>query len=82
MQSIRGSFDELSLDLILSHQGAPLPLGQDQRPDLSHLLDGDDATLDAAFSGVSMQLLRHLSDRVTTGRHGDGSAWLRLHFEH
>jgi len=82
LQSIRGSFDELSLDLILSHAGAPLPLAQDQRPDLSQLLDGDDAALDAAFSGVSVQLLRHLSDRVTTGRHGDGNAWLRLHFEH
>ncbi|QEI05302.1 hypothetical protein FXN63_05185 [Pigmentiphaga aceris] len=82
LQSIRGSFDELSLDLILSHDGAPLPLGQDQRPDLSLLLDSDDAALDAVLSGVSVQLLRHLSDRVTTGRHSDGSAWLRLHFEH
>jgi hypothetical protein len=82
LRNIRGSFDELSLDLILSHDGAPLALGQALRPDLSRLLDGDDADLDAAFSGMSMQLLRHLSDRVTTGRHSDGSGWLRLHFEH
>ncbi len=82
LHSIRGSFDELSLDLILTHDGNPLPLARDQRPDLQDLLDGDDAALDAAFSGVSVQLLHHLSDRVTAGRHGDGSAWLRLHFEH
>jgi xanthine/uracil permease len=82
LRSIRGVFDELSLDLILNHEGAPLAVGQDTRPDLSRLLDGDDAELDAAFSGVSMQLLRHLSDRVSTGRHGDDGAWLRLHFEH
>jgi xanthine/uracil permease len=82
LRSIRGSFDELSLDLTLNHDGAPLALGDTARPDLRQLLDADDAALDAAFSGVSMQLLRHLSDRVTTGRDGDGSGWLRLHFEH
>ncbi len=81
---IRGSFDEFNLDLELLHSGAPLALGPAAAapaPTAAALLDGDDSDIDAALAQMSGRLLRHLADRVSTGRSGE-HATLRLHFEH
>jgi xanthine permease XanP len=79
---IRGRFDEFNLDLELLHSGAPLPLRALATPPLSaNLLEGDDSAMDAALAQVSGALLRHLADKVSA-QESEGSAVLRLHFEH
>lgn len=83
--SLRGSFDEFSLDLELLHAGEPLilePGSQMRDSEMGELLDGDDAALEAAMQRVSSVLIRHLADKVSSSRMPDGYALLRLHFDH
>jgi hypothetical protein len=79
---LRASFDEYKLVLDLDYSGRAISFAADQKIDLEALLDDDeDAALDAAMSGMSGQLIKHLADRVTSSETA-GRALLRLRFNH
>ena len=77
------SFDEYKLLLDLNYPGRAINFAANQKIDLEALLEDDDedAALDAAMSGMSGQLIKHLADRVTSNETA-GRALLRLRFNH
>ena len=81
--TLRASFDEYKLVLELDYDGRAIDFAPARRIDLEALLGGDDdeGALDAAMSGISGQLIRHLADRVTSSERGD-RARLSLIFNH
>lgn len=81
LTAIEASFDELSLDIVLLHSGPPIALAGEAPPPGPDLLDGDDASLEAAVTGGRRLIVARLADRVAADRHGDGGR-LMLHFDH
>lgn len=85
IQEVHGSFDEFNLDIEFVYSGPPLVLQAKPATGAHALLDIDDhafeAALDQALSGVSHVLLRHMADRLLSGKRGENS-YLRLHFDH
>jgi hypothetical protein len=81
--TLRASFDEYKLVLDLDYPGCAISFGANQKIDLEALLEDDDEdrALDAAMSGMSGHLIKHLADRVTSSETA-GRALLRLRFNH
>jgi hypothetical protein len=81
--TLRASFDEYKLLLDLDYPGSAISFAADQQIDLEALLEDDDedAALDAAMSGMSGNLIKHMADRVTSSETA-GRALLRLLFNH
>jgi xanthine/uracil permease len=84
---LTADFDEFKLSLLLSHDGPPLLLGQDQElekpEDLDALLDGDDdAAIDRFTTRMSQVLLNRLADRVRSCPAGQGRSQLTFLFDH
>jgi len=87
--AIRGDFDELSLNIELSHSGRPLTLDRadglsQQQAEQLLRADTDTQDIDRALQQVGAALLHHLADKVTSEGAGteDDPASLKLHFEH
>jgi hypothetical protein len=80
--TLRASFDEYQLTLVLDYPGSAFALQAKKKLDLSALLDeeGDDA-LDAAMSKMSSHLIRHLADTVKSSERAD-RAELVMQFSH
>jgi xanthine/uracil permease len=80
--TLRASFDEYQLTLVLDYPGSAFALQAKKKLDLSALLDeeGDDA-LDAAMSKMSSHLIRHLADKVKSSELA-GRAELVMQFSH
>lgn len=85
IHEVHGSFDEFNLDIELLYSGPALVLQAKPAAGAPSLLDIDDqafeAALDHALSNVSQVLLRHMADKVASGKRGENS-YLRLHFDH
>jgi len=80
--TLRASFDEYQLTLVLDYPGSAFALQAKKKLDLSALLDeeGDDA-LGAAMSKMSSHLIRHLADTVKSSERAD-RAELVMQFSH
>jgi xanthine permease XanP len=82
--AIEATFDELSLDVAVVHDGPPLaaslasPAAAAPGP---QVLEGDDASLDAAVAQGRRLVVAQLADRVIA-QPCEGGSRLLLHFEH
>lgn len=80
--TLRASFDEYHLTLVLDYPGAPFALQAKKKLDLSAIMDEEgDAALDAAMSKMSSHLIRHLADKVNSSEQA-GRAELVMQFNH
>ncbi len=80
--TLRASFDEYQLTLVLDYPGDAFALQARKKLDLSAILDEEgDAALDAAMSKMSSHLIRHLADKVKSSERAD-RAELVMQFNH
>lgn len=77
------SFDEYKVILRLSYCGRVFGMTSDIQIDWEALLEteGNDSEVDQAMALIPGLLIRNWADRVDSGER-DGTAWLRLQFDH
>jgi len=80
--TLRASFDEYQLTLVLDYTGDAFALQERKKLDLSAILDEEgDVALDAAMAKMSSHLIRHLADKVRSSQRAD-RAELVMQFNH
>jgi xanthine/uracil permease len=81
--TLRASFDEYKLILVLDYPGRAISFSQASQIDLHALLEDEEeeAALDAAISNMSGHLIQNLADEVNSSEK-DGRGQLRLRFDH
>jgi hypothetical protein len=81
--TLEASFDEYKVILKLVYTGREFSMASEVEVDWQALLEteGNDAEVDQAMALIPGLLIRNWADQVDSG-HRDGSAWLRLQFDH
>jgi xanthine/uracil permease len=81
--TLEASFDEYKVILKLVYAGREFGMTSEVEVDWQALLEteGNDAEVDQAMALIPGLLIRNWADQVDSG-HRDGSAWLRLQFDH
>ena len=81
--TLEASFDEYKLILKLIYAGREFGMTSSQQIDWQALLESDDndSEVEQALSSIPGLLIRSWADQVDSGE-SEGSAWLRLQFDH